>query len=325
MKRVSLVFSMVVVGSMLLAACAAPAAAPVEPPQAPAATEAPAQAPQAEAPTAAPAAPAAPPAAVAHKDVPGDLPSGKGIELGDQSTLSSVNPKRAFTGDRFTLGKFERPYNANTMDVYFPNFDITSANLYQDDTWVYVHMTMVGRDANDAFPGQFAAEVDTTMDGKGEFLVMVTNPTSAEWSTDGVQVFLDQNKDVGGENTVNTDSEGGGDGYETVAFDQGTGNDPDMAWARLSPSDHNSIDMAFKTTLLQGDKTYMLGLWAAADALDPSKFDLNDHYTHEQAGAANEEQTSFYPIKGLAELDNTCRAAMGFVPNGNEPAGCSGQ
>ena len=325
MNRYSIFLSVFVLGSLVLGACAAPAAAPAEPqePQAPAATEAPAEAPQAEAPTA--EAPAAAPAESQHKDVPGELPAGNGAVMGDHSTVSSLNAGRALVGDQFTLGKFERPYNANTMDVYFPHLDIVSGNVYEEASWVYARLTLVGPDTSGAFSGQYAAEVDTDLDGRGDFLMIVNHPSSSDWTTDGVQVLMDTNGDVGGENIVNTDSEGQGDGYETLAFDQGTGTDPDMAWARLSPSDANSIEMAFKSSILQGDDKYLVGFWAATAALNPALFDLNDHYTHEQAGEANEEFATFYPIKELAELDNSCRVAVGFLPSGVLPAACAGQ
>jgi hypothetical protein len=324
MKHISVLFSLAVLGSMLLAACAAPATLPAQPeqPEAPAATEGQPSAPQAEAPTAsAPEpAPTTAPAAAPQGDAPGELPSGDGAVMGDQSTVSSLNPGRALVGDHFNEGKFERPYNANTMDVYFPNLDIVSGNVYQEAGWVYVRETMVGRDANNAFPGQFAVEVDTELDGRGDFLVLAANPTSSEWTTDGVKVLLDSNGDVGGAKILISDTAGSsGDGYETPA------NDPGLAWVRLSPTAPNSIEMAFKSSVLEGDDKFQMGFWAASDALNPAQFDLNDHFTHEQAGAALDDFTAYYPIKGLAELDNSCRVAVGFNPSGPLLASCGGQ
>jgi hypothetical protein len=322
MKQMSVAFSIVLVCGVILAACA-PQGQPAQPP-APAPTQAPAATAPAPAPTTAPAAaPTSAPAGIQHTMVPGDLPSGKGLFLGDQSSVSSLNKGRALVGDRFTLGHFERPYNANTQDVYYPFVDLVSGNFYPDPVWVYVRITLVGRDANNTFPAKYAVEVDANMDGRGEFLVMATNPSSNTWTTDGVQVFKDANHDVGGENLVNSDSQGKGDGYETVIFDAGKGNDPDAAWVRLSATDPNSIEMAFKTSLLEGDSTYLAGLWAGTDLLNPSLFDINDHFTHEQAGEANDAIANFYPIKAVYELDNTCRAAIGFVPSGKEPLVCS--
>ncbi len=324
MKQMSAAFSIVLIGGVILTACAPQVPqSPATQPSAPQATV-PASAPQATETAVPQPSPTAAAATIQHTDVPGELPAGKGVFLGDQSTVSSFNKARALTGDRFTLGRFERPYNANTMDVYYPFVDIVSANFYQDATWVYAVITLVGRDANNAFPAKYAVEVDNNLDGRGDLLVMVDSPSSTDWSTDGVQVFTDPDGDVGGHTVINSDSVGmNGDGYENMVFDKGVGKDPDAAWARLSSSDPNSLQLAFKVTLLNGHSKYLAGVWAGTDALDPAKFDLNDHYTHEQAGEANPDSTSFYPIKALAELDNTCRVAIGFVPSGKEPAVCS--
>ena len=63
-------------------------------------------------------------------------------------------------------------------------------------------------------------------------------------------------------------------------------------------------------------------MWAGS-SLDPAIFDINDHFTHEQAGAADRGFEIYYPIKGVSEIDNTCRIAIGFEPTGNEPGSCA--
>jgi hypothetical protein len=333
MKRTVIPFSILLICSVILAACAPqgqpqtapPPAAPTTAGQPPAAPAQPTAAPgqPTEAPAAAPTTAAA---AGAHTNVPADMPAGKGIFLGDQSTVSSLDKARALVGDRFTLGKFEWPYNANTMDVYYPFVDIVSAHFYPESMWTYVRINLVGPDANGAFPAKYAVEIDKSLTGRGDHMIIVDHPATKDWSTDGVRVLFDKNGDVGGQTPLNADSAGmNGDGYETVLFDAGQGTDPDMAWARLAPDDPKSVDIAYKTSLLEGKKTYLAGIWAGGDVLDPAKFDLNDHYTHEQAGEAQAAITNFYPIKALFELDNTCRAAIGFVSNGHEPAVCAGQ
>jgi hypothetical protein len=315
---------------LVLAACGLPAQPSA--PQ-PAATEPPAAQPEATEPAAAESGATEPAAAepqagstVQHTNVPGEPPATGGEHLGDQSTVSSLNPGRALVGDRFNVGRFERPYNANTMDVYFPYLDIVGATFHTDDaTWLYVVFNLVGRDANNALPGKYAIELDLDQYGHGDFLILVDHPASTDWTTQGVQVFADANVDVGGQRAVLEDSVGAGsDGYEVTLFDQGVGDDPDLAWARLDPNDPNSFQIAFKQTLLGGEKTYTAGLWAATE-LDPALFDYNDHFTQEQAGAANPDIASFYPIKGLSEMDNSCRIGIGFNPSGAEPGICTPQ
>ncbi len=325
MKRFGSPFSVVLVCGLILAACApqVPSQAappPAQPTSAPPPTEAAAQPTEAAAqPTAALAQPTAAPA----RDVPGGFPVEKGIFLGDQSTISSLNAARAFAGDRFTLGKFERPYNANTMDTYYPYIDIVSGEFFPDADWVYLRIKLVGTDASGGFPAKYAVEVDLNMDGRGDMLILADHPATKDWSTDGVQVLVDRNKDVGGQNPVFADSSGKGDGYEHSVFGNGQPEVPDAAWVRISPTEANSVELAYKTVLFNGETKYMAGLWAGTDSLNPALFDIDDHFTHEQAGEANPDIANFYPIKEVAQLDNTCRAAIGFTPSGKEPAVCS--
>ena len=332
MKKPSNIFSIILLCGLILTACA-PAPQPAEAPAgASQATEPPAAAPAAtEAPAAESAATEAAAApstgsGVQHVAVPASPPDSGGEKWGDHSSVSTVNQARALGGDNFSKGKFERPYNANTMDVYFPQLDIDHAVVYPTDpTWVYAVISMVGRDANNAFIGQYALELDLDRTGNGEILIMVDNPAATDWSSDGVRIYKDANLDVGGVKPFTADSAGASsDGYETVLFDQGTGDDPDLAFARLDPTDPNSIQIAYKQALLGDVTKYTASAWAATH-LDPALFDYDDHFTHEQAGAADPSITNFYPIKGLSEMDNTCRQAVGYDASGLEPGGCASQ
>ena len=65
----------------------------------------------------------------------------------------------------------------------------------------------------------------------------------------------------------------------------------------------------------------MWSVLSSGTSIDPSKLYYNDHFTAEQAGAANSDDPN-YPIKGLAAMDNTCRVPLGFQATGNEPLGC---
>jgi hypothetical protein len=264
--------------------------------------------------------------AIQHTSQPAEPPPSGAEILGDHSTITSLNPGRALVGDRFSSGNFERPYNANTMDVYFPHLDIVEADFYVEDAaWVYAVITLVGRDADNVFSGMYAIELDLDQYGHGDFLILVDHPAAADWTTQGVYVYADTNVDVGGQRAVLEDSVGAAsDGYENTLFNQGAGDDPDLAWVRLDPNDPNSFQIAFKQSLLGGEKTYTAGVWAGT-VLDPALFDYNDHFTHEQAGAANPDLPNFYPIKGLSELDNTCRYGIGFNPSGIEPGICESQ
>ncbi len=273
-----------------------------------------------------PAAPAAVVAATAtlgHQSVPGEPPAEGVYRSGDQDSSPFADKKAAPGGDRFTFGRFERPFNADTMDTYFPDLDIQETWLIEDATWIYAALTLKSADANGQLHGKYGFEIDSNVDGGGDWLVMVAQPASQEWSVDGVQILFDANDDVGGVPTINADDpSSNGNGYETALFNSGVGDDPDLGWARVFLQEPVTVQFSVKKSLLAGDDKYMVGMWSGTEDFDPSLFDLNDHYTHEQAGAALRDFEYFYPIKALSELDNACRISIGYQPVGNEPGSC---
>jgi hypothetical protein len=248
---------------------------------------------------------------MAHTDVPGELPEYTGLHIFDYNTIDGLGKLRSVTGDHFTEGMFERPYTVN--DDYYPYLDIREVSYYDTDpTWMYVVVGMVDTDENNTLPGKYGLEIDVDLTGKGTWLILVDNLASTEWTTNGIQVWKDANGDVGGAKPMVTETGAeSGDGYETMVFDQGAGDDPDLAWVRLSADDPKVFEIAFKKSMVRTDK-YLISAWAGTSQLDRTQFDINDHMTHEQAGAMNPEIADFFPIKGLSELDNTCRFEIGF-------------
>jgi len=228
-------------------------------------------------------------------------------------------------GDRFTFSRFERPFNANTMDVYFPYLDIIDTYVYQDETWIFAGIILKGTDEDGNLPGNYAAEIDIDINGKGDFLIITSNPTSTDWTTTNVRVYEDKDTTVGDKTPTVTDENGDGNGFESLVFDQGEGDDPETAWVRLAPDKPNTVELAIKRSLFKVEPTelrYLINMWAGTDILDPALFDINDHFSHEEAGAADKGLEFYYPIKAVAEVDNTCKMAIGFKPTGNEPGLC---
>ena len=54
-----------------------------------------------------------------------------------------------------------------------------------------------------------------------------------------------------------------------------------------------------------------MGAWAGT-LVDPAMFDYHDHMTHVEAGSPNPGY-EVYPLKAMAEIDNTCRLAINFA------------
>lgn len=249
--------------------------------------------------------------------VPVSLPEAMNGHASDQ--ISALG-KSISGGDRFTYGQFERPFNSESMDVYFPSLDIVDTVVHQDETWIYATIELNALDSADVLTDKYALELDTDRNGKGDWLITVANPATTEWTVLGVQIYEDANRDVGSISPMFSDATSTvGDGFESIVFDQGAGADPESAWVRISPDTSNVIQIAVKRAVIGNPQSYMISMWAGHSLLNPALFDLNDVYSHEQAGAANPGYELYYPIKSVFELDNTCRLAVGFQPTGTEP------
>jgi hypothetical protein len=112
-----------------------------------------------------------------------------------------------------------------------------------------------------------------------------------------------------------------GDGYDTILFAEGISADPDLVWARVSPSDPAVAQLAYKPALAKGNDTYLW--WAVADnkLKDPSMYDYNDQYTLAEAGSPIAGLVE-YPVKAVSEIDNTCSWSVGYTPEKAEPRMC---
>ncbi len=260
---------------------------------------------------------------IQHTDFPINLPENQSGQAGDFDSSKVLENKTLIGGDRFTYGRFERPFNANTMDIYFSQLDIVDTKVHQDDNWIYGTIILKELSQSSSESEKYAIELDTTLDGKGDWLIVTNKPETTDWTVNNVRIYKDENKDVGGEMPALTDNTPvDGDGFEALVFDQGVGDDADSAWVRLSPNNSNAIEFAIKKTAIENPTQFMINMWAGTGILDTVLFDLNDNFTHEQAGAADAGLEFFYPIKEVTEIDNSCRMAVGFQPNGTEPGIC---
>lgn len=265
---------------------------------------------------------AAAPSEIVHTHIPEELPPQSAGHAGDQDSASTSGDHTAPGGDRFTFGEYERPFNAVAMDQYFPDLDIQFYEIFQDAIFTYASITVRSLSPEGNLPGQYALEIDTNIDGKGDFLVLVSNPSSTDWSTENAQIWEDTNDDVGGLLPVYQDKEKPGfiDGFETKVFDNGAGKDPDAAWVRISPESALIVQIAVKTAFFDDDNKFLIGPWAGRQ-IDPMKFDFNDGMTQEEAGAAVKSFT-YYPIQFLAEVDNACRVPIGVLVSATDLGLC---
>jgi hypothetical protein len=261
---------------------------------------------------------------IVHKDLPGS-PVGKiNQTVYDQVDENTAPQKQAFGGDDFNNGKYERPFDQSMN--YLPQADLVSIQLNREDPlWIYVLFKVDKPFSNSpSTKPHFMVEIDTDLDNRGDLLIISGMPQDPQWSTRSVFVLTDPDFNVGGQKVVKPDpalSEGRG--YYEEIFNDGKGNDPDLAWSRLSKVDPSTVLIAFKNTLTGGEKGKFIWLpWSDVGMLDWSMFEFNDHFTFEQAGSPLKEYTKEYPLKALWGVDNTCRIPSGFTPTGTMPGLC---
>lgn len=198
--------------------------------------------------------------------------------------------------DVWARNYLERPANRE-LNQYYPNLDILRAQMGQDSEWYYAWIKLYETAVvYDPYATTYAFEFDLDFDARGDILILVAGLpiNNADWTTDGVQVWADTNKDVGGSTPAEPDGQPG-NGYETLIFDGGKGDDPDLAWARRSPTAANQIEFAFKPTAVNNAATFSWMAWAFRSDLTPAQFDFQDSI----------DATIEY------EFDNTCSWVFG--------------
>jgi len=257
------------------------------------------------------------PSTIVHQSMPGDVSLTGDINYDVESQTTSAL-HRAPYGDVYPYDRLERPFTQNDM-TYLPDIDIVRFRLSSDDTWYYIFIELIGSNPNDPLSIDYGVEMDQNKDGFGDILVWVHPPYATGWTTNGVTVSTDTNHDSAGVSAEQSDAPFSGNGYDTVIFDQGQGQDPDLAWARLDPKNANVVELGFKKSL--PGKAFMWSVWADALLRDPALFSYNDRYTLADAGSPQKDN-SYYPLKALFAMDSTCRAVFGFKPTGYEPLIC---
>ncbi len=237
----------------------------------------------------------------------------------DATSVDTAGEKRAPYGDSYQINLFERPFLQDMS--YVADLDIASYNLGKDEKFYYVSIELVGTNPNNSLGINYAVELDTDADGFGDLVVAAHPPYSADWTATNVQVAQDINHDTGGLSGERSDAPLPGDGYETLLFDGGIGlgDDPDLAWVRISAGNKATVQFAFKRAL--AEDRFMLGVLADAGPKSIADLDYADRFTEEEAGSP-EAGEDFYPLKLLFAVDNVCRQAYGFEGTGEEPQRC---
>lgn len=255
---------------------------------------------------------------VEHLTQPGE-PTHIRTWISDLSSAAYAPEHRAI-GDNLNVNLLERPFTANEM-TYQPYLDLIKTEVGEGGEWIYIVLSLEGElpQESEAF---YAVEIDLDRDGRGDWLIGATSPASAEWTTDGVEVWHDSNNDVGGLTPIVAEAPLSGiDGYDQLIFEAGHGDDPDAAWVRRDPTSAKRVQLAFKHSLIDSASTFLWGGWSDEGVREPGWFDYNDHFTLAEAGSPL-INNDHYPLAALFSVDNTCRWSYGFEPDTAYPGLC---
>lgn len=248
--------------------------------------------------------------------------TGKEQVVHDQVNTSTADQKRAFGGEQYSTGRFERPFD---MDMaYLPYLDIVKSTMQREDkNFIYVTLQVAAPISDSADkPARYGLMLDPNLDGRSEFLILAQKPTSTDWSVSGVDVWesTSAGNPLASENGPIPVT--GSKGYDVNLFSSGKGSKTDLAWIRLSPDKPDTVEIAFLNSMVGGEKGRFV--WRpVTDGADyeSTVYDLNVSYTIEQAGSPLGDSV-FYPLKEVFAVDSTCRVASGYTASGKEPGLC---
>lgn len=237
----------------------------------------------------------------------------------DVTSADTAPEKRAPYGDSFAFNRLERPFLQDM--TYIPDLDVSSLAISEDADWYYISIGVVGKNPNNSMGINFGVEIDKSLDGFGDYLLLAQPPYSEEWTANNVQIFEDTNRDTAGTSATKSDAPFSGNGFDTLIHDvpQNIGDDIDLVWVRINANEYATVQFAIKKTW--AGSTFMFGVMADAGLKDISKLDYVDFMSEKDAGSPV-RSNSYYPLKGLYAFDNTCLQAIGFTPTGFEPKIC---
>ena len=110
-----------------------------------------------------------------------------------------------------------------------------------------------------------------------------------------------------------------GSGFESLKIDADSGKNRGQVWSRLKAKE---LQIALKEEWIGGRQGKFT--WqpiADGNPFPPSQYDINDYYVLKKAGTPILGET-YYPVRQVFALDNTCRGLSGLTPSGSEQGVC---
>lgn len=247
---------------------------------------------------------------------PGE-PNGIPQTIHDQTCKETAASKRAGGGDDYSDGRFERPFDREMN--YLLALDIVRADLYRPaDGWLYFTIKLETAPAD--APAVYGIELDTNIDGRGDYLIQVSAPFSEGWSETDTRMWWDSDGDVGGQVINRSDPRGfKGSGFESLKIDSATGKNDGQLWSR---SIEHGLQIALNNKWVGGkDGKFTWKPYSDGNPYSATYYDLDDYYLLNQAGSPLIGERD-YPLKAVFAYDNTCRGLSGLTPSGSEQGVC---
>ena len=257
------------------------------------------------------------PSMVQHTLIPAEPGKAKQT-IADFNSQPFADQQRT-NGDYYDINLLERPFD--TKMAYHGDIDIQKAEVYSDDNFYYFTIYLADLSQAAVSKTVYGVELDTDLDGRGDYLAWVSMPKSNTWDTSEVTLYADSDNDVGGKTALKSDAPSSGNGYEKILASSQDNTDIDALWSRKLSSNPNVIQIAIKNTSVNKPSSLMWSVWADGLLKSPNMFDYNDVFTLQNAGSVLKDDKN-YPLKSVNTLDNTCRGLLGRPATGTEPGLC---
>lgn len=239
----------------------------------------------------------------------------------DTDSSSMAQQKKAPGGDDYYKNLYERPFTETDM-LYHPDVDIQKSEISSDPNFFYFSIYLDGANLESgSLPGTYGAEIDSDLDGRGDYLFLCSEPDQAGWAVEKASAYKDSNNDVGGYAPASAEASNSGNGYDQVIFSLENLSDPDALWCRRRTGGDIIVDLAVKRSLAGSPGLFLWGTWAFGSMPDVAKFEFNDHFSEADAGSPY-PASSKYPLKALNLADSTCRETFQFEPTTDIPGMC---
>lgn len=250
-------------------------------------------------------------------------PVGRAQTIHDQVNRAYASQRRAYGGDEYRVGRFERPFD-NKM-TYLGYLDIVKSTMVRTDpSFIYVTIQVAESVASAADSlAYYGLELDLNRDGRSQYLIRGLRPAGEDWSSEGVDVFESSSAVLPIADLAAGIPVTGAFGFDVNLLRSGKGKDIDLAWMRMSPGLPDTVEIAFKNSIVGGeDGKFVWRPFTDGAPFEPRLYDLQNSFTLEQAGSPMIGEM-YYPLKEVYAVDNTCRVASGYEATGREPGICA--